>query len=105
MPPLIPVLISTNFPVLKSTRQAFFWALPRQDMEEAETFWRDTRDKVRKGDYEHFLKQSETRVCHVRPKARNAADTTPTPQGGQAKKYCYWVNRPYVLNILRKCPS
>ena len=81
--------------------KAFFWAMPRQDMEEAETFWRDTRDKVRKGDDEHFLKQSETRVCHVRPKARNAADTMPTPQGGEAKKYCYWLNRPYVLDILK----
>lgn len=81
---------------------AFFWAMPRQDMEEAEAFWRDTRDKVRDGDYSHFLKQSETRVCHVRPKAQNAADTTPTPQGGRAKKYCYWLNRPYVLDIVRR---
>jgi DNA mismatch repair protein MutH len=84
---------------------AFFWAMPRQDMEEAEAFWRDTRDKVRDGDYNHFLKQSENRVCHVRPKAKNAADTTPTPQGGQAKKYCYWLNRPYVLGIVRSSKS
>ena len=79
---------------------AFFWAMPRQDMEEAEAFWRDTRDKVIDGDYEHFLKQSETRVCHVRPKAQNAADTMPTPQGGHAKKLCYWLNRQYVLDIV-----
>ena len=80
--------------------KAFFWAMPRKDLEEAESFWRDTRDKVRNGDYEHFLKQSETRVCHVRPKAKNAADTMPTPQGGRAKKYCYWLNRQYVLDIV-----
>lgn len=81
--------------------KAFFWTMPRQDMAEAEAFWRDTRDKVRRGDYDHFLKQSQTRVCHVRPKAMNAADTTPTPQGDSAKKYCYWLNRQYVLNIVQ----
>lgn len=80
--------------------KVFFWAMPRRDLDEAKTFWRDTRDKVRRGDYDHFLKQSQTRVCHVRPKAMNAADTTPTPQGGRAKKYCYWLNRPYILGIV-----
>lgn len=80
--------------------KAFFWAMPRLDVEASKAFWRDTRDKVRQGDYGHFLKQSETRVCHVRPKAKNAADTTPTPQGGYAKKYCYWLNRQYVLDIV-----
>lgn len=80
--------------------KAFFWAMPRRDVEASKAFWRDTRDKVRQGDYGHFLKQSETRVCHVRPKAKNAADTTPTPQGGYAKKNCYWLNRQYVLDIV-----
>ena len=80
--------------------KAFFWAMPQRDVAEAKAFWRDTRDKVRRGDYGHFLKQSQTRVCHVRPKAKNAADTMPTPQGGSAKKYCYWLNRPYVLGIV-----
>ena len=80
--------------------KAFFWAMPRGDVTEAESFWRDTRDKVRRGDYTHFLKQSQNRVCHVRPKARNAADMMATPQGGFAKKYCYWLNRQYVLDIV-----
>ncbi|MBQ6472997.1 MAG: hypothetical protein IJJ33_13515 [Victivallales bacterium] len=78
----------------------FFWSMPHKDMEATKAFWRDTRDKVRIGDYNHFLKSSEHPVCHVRPKAKNAADTTATPQGGKAKKYCYWLNRSYVLNLV-----
>jgi len=80
--------------------KAFFWAMPPQDVEQAEVFWRDTRDKVRKGDYAHFLRESQGRVCHVRPKAKNAADMAKTPQGGWAKKYCYWLNRKYVLDVI-----
>lgn len=80
--------------------KAFFWAMPKRDMAEVEAFWRDIRDKVRRGDYTHFLRQSQTHVCHVRPKAQDAADMMKTPQGGRAKKYCYWLNRQYVLNIV-----
>lgn len=81
----------------------FFWSMPVCDIEKAEVFWRDTRDKVGSGDYAHFIKSSEHPVCHVRPKARNAADLAETPQGGHAKKLCYWLNREYVLAIVNTC--
>lgn len=82
--------------------QVFFWSMPRKDIEVAETFWRDTRDKVRAGDYSHFIRSTEHSICHVRPKAKNAADLAETPQGGKAKKMCYWLNRDYILNIVNK---
>ena len=77
-----------------------FWSMPRKDIDAAEAFWLDTRDKVRAGDYTHFTKSTEHSICHVRPKAKNAADLTETPQGGEAKKLCYWLNRDYILNIV-----
>ena len=80
--------------------QVFFWSMPCKDIEAAESFWRDTRDKVRSDDYAHFIKSTEHSVCHVRPKARNAADMAETPRGGKAKKLCYWLNRDYILNIV-----
>ena len=76
--------------------------MPHKDIEAAEVFWRDTRDKVRAGDYAHFIKSTEHPICHVRPKAKNAADTTDTPQGGKAKKLCYWLNRDYILKIVKE---
>ncbi|MGN0844602.1 MAG: Sau3AI family type II restriction endonuclease [Kiritimatiellia bacterium] len=80
--------------------QVFFWSMPRKDIEAAESFWRDTRDKVRSEDYAHFIKSTEHPICHVRPKAKKAADLAETPQGGKAKKLCYWLNRDYILNIV-----
>lgn len=82
--------------------QVFFWSMPRKDIDAAEAFWRDTRDKVRVGDYSHFIKSTEHSICHVRPKAKNAADMSETPQGGKSKKMCYWLNRDYVLDIVNK---
>ena len=82
--------------------RVFFWSMPHKDIEAAEVFWRDTRDKVRAGDYAHFIKSTEHPICHVRPKAKNAADTTDTPQGGKAKKLCYWLNRDYILKIVKE---
>ena len=80
----------------------FFWSMPRQDIDTAEVFWRDTRDKVRAGDYTHFIKSSEHSVCHIRPKGRNRKDLTETPQGGMTKRLCYWLNRDYVLNVVNE---
>lgn len=80
--------------------KVFFWAMPYPDLKQAEGYWRDTRDKVRAGDYSHFLKQSEHPVCHVRPKAKNSAEKVESPQGKDVKKYCYWLNRKYVLNVV-----
>lgn len=80
----------------------FFWAMPTVDIVRAKELWLDTRSKVRIGDYSHFIKSSENDVCHIRPKAQNAADVTKTPQGGFAKKYCWWLNRDYILKIVNQ---
>ncbi|MBR4257874.1 MAG: hypothetical protein IKQ17_02460 [Kiritimatiellae bacterium] len=82
--------------------RVFFWAMPFVDIPKAMELWRDTRDKVRDGDYSHFLKMSEHTVCHIRPKAKNATDMMNTPQGGKAQKYCWWLNRDYVLSVVRE---
>ena len=82
--------------------RVFFWSMPHKDIEAAEVFWRNTRDKVRAGDYTHFIRFIEHSICHVRPKAKDAADTTDTPQGGKTKKSCYWLNRDYDLESVKE---
>ena len=81
--------------------KVFFWAMPRRDVDALKTFWSDTREKVMAGDYEHFMASTAHPIGHIRPKAKNAADMADTPQGGMAKKYCWWLNRDYVLNVVR----
>ncbi len=82
--------------------KAFFWGMPYSQIQEAESFWKDTRDKIRNNDYNHFLKQSEHPICHVRPKGRDSLDLMETPQGNKVKKKCYWLNREYILKILKE---
>ena len=82
--------------------RVFFWSMPRKDIDSVEVFWHDTRDKVRAGDYTHFTKSTEHPICHVRPKAKNASDMMETPQGGKAKKLCYWLNRDYILDVVNE---
>ena len=81
--------------------KVFFWAMPRRDVDALKTLWSDTREKVMAGDYEHFMASTAHPIGHIRPKAKNAADMADTPQGGMAKKYCWWLNRDYVLNVVR----
>jgi DNA mismatch repair protein MutH len=89
-------------PVVKDDKQVrlekvMFWTMPYKDLEQGEVLWANTREKVKADDYDHFIKSSENPVCHIRPKAQNAADTTESAQGRQVKKMCYWLNREYVL--------
>ena len=89
-------------PAVKDDKQVrlekvMFWTMPVKDLEQGKVLWNDTREKVANSNYEHFIKASENPICHIRPKAQNAADTTESAQGRQVKKMCYWLNREYVL--------
>ena len=93
-------------PAVKDDKQVrlekvMFWTMPVKDLEQGMVLWSDTREKVANGNYEHFIKASENPICHIRPKAQNAADTTEGAQGFQVKKMCYWLNREYVLKQIQ----
>ena len=47
-------------------------------------------------------KQSESRVAHVRPHARDSKDTYPLPDGREMVKQCFWLNRTYIEDIVRE---
>lgn len=94
-------------PAVKNDKQVrlekvMFWTMPFEDLKQGKILWENTRTKVAAGNYEHFIKSSENPVCHIRPKAQNAADTTEGAQGFQVKKMCYWLNRDYVFNQIKK---
>ena len=80
-----------------------FWQIPETDYDIFRKVWEDTRNKVLKGDYEHFVKISENHVSHIRPKGRNASDLMYTPQRTYEKKKCFWINQEYIQkNVLDK---
>lgn len=77
-----------------------YWNMPHIDREEAQRVWEDTKRRVAI-DASDLPKSTESRVAHVRPKAKNAQDTLPTPQGTELIKKCFWLNRSYIGDVIK----
>jgi DNA mismatch repair protein MutH len=93
-------------------RKVKFWNMPYADILEAEKVWLKTQEIVSKGKivkevigkkrYTNFPNKSFNAVSHVRPHARNAADTSPLPIkdkltiASEYTKHCFWLNNTYV---------
>ena len=84
--------------------KAFFWTMPSKDLKDAADYWLNIKTAVSENRIEsgYFYRESDHRKFHVRPKARNALDVTENPNGGTAKKYCYWFNREYIKQIIER---
>ena len=76
-----------------------FWNMPFPDREEARTVWERTRSMVQV-DAKILPKSAENPVAHVRPKARNAEDKIPTPQGDTHTRQAFWLNKKYIEQVL-----
>lgn len=77
-----------------------YWNMPYADRQEAQRVWEDTKRRVAI-DARDLPRSVESRVAHVRPKAKNALDTLPTPQGEELIKKCFWLNRSYIAATLK----
>ncbi len=88
-----------------------FWNIPYVDLEiDVRSVWEKTKGLVNcglkiwmeNGKYRSNLpKQSENRVSHVRPHAKDSSDTCLLPDGRLFPKQCFWLNNSYVLSQLR----
>lgn len=81
-------------------KKVMFWSMPAADLSTAKDFWMDTKRKIVRDDYSNFIKESDDRICHVRPKARDSKDLMETPTGRMEKKKCYWLNSKYIESIV-----
>ena len=96
--------------ILKKVR---FWNMPQSDISEAKIVWDKMIEVVSRGlivrevsdigiRKTYFPKKTENRISHVRPHARNAADTfmLPIPDKltklTEYTKHCFWFNASYV---------
>ena len=80
----------------------FFWTMPQDDLVFAEKYWNHIKENILANHIseEYWWKGSDKKKFHVRPKAQKAKDLAPTPNGGKAKKFCYWFNNDYVREII-----
>jgi len=88
-----------------------FWNIPTEDLDEVRKVWERAVQVIRYGVKLEFdgkvtrnnlPKQSENRVAHVRPHARDSGDTFPLPDGREMTKQCFWFNRTYVEEIIKE---
>ena len=94
-------------------RNVKFWNMPYLDILEAKNVWKETVETVSNGKIvkevtekgvrkTYFPKKTENKVSHVRPHARNAADTYELPVADKLTglteytKHCFWLNASYV---------
>ena len=63
------------------------------------------RDEIEAGKALDLTPASRTQFIHVRPKGRTALDTDPAPGIGPVVKKCFWFNRDFVAEILRRGPG
>lgn len=84
-------------------KRVFFWTMPPKDIDTAEEYWKNIRKHILNNEIapKYFWNKKMHNKFHVRPKGRNALDLTPNPNGGMARKYCYWFNSEYVTDIIK----
>lgn len=87
-----------------------FWNMPSEDLNEVHSVWERTVDIIRNGVVlkqtsngisNNLPKQTESRVAHVRPHGKNAADKLPLPDGRMMTKQCFWLNSSYIATQVR----
>ena len=83
-------------------KKAKFWNMPYMDLEEARKVWEETVKRIASGRAGDLPKISESRVCHVRPHAKNSADTKQTPTGEYVVKKSFWLNSGYLREQAEK---
>jgi hypothetical protein len=87
---------STTMPLLIG---CFFWTMPQKDVGKMRLLWMDTRDKVRRGEYDDFIGMAEHDIGHVRPHGVKGA-TYPTPQCDEIKRMSFWLNHEYIRRLI-----
>ena len=96
-------------PYLKGIK---LWNMPEQVIEtELKDLWKTVHDilavgveltQTPRGVKNNLPGAKFNGVCHIRPKASNAADKVQLPDGQMITKQTYWLNREYIAEIVRE---
>lgn len=94
------VIFRTGDDGIERLEKVAFWNMPYADREEARRVFEETKRRV-SINAKDLPKASESAVAHVRPKARDASDVIPTPQGDFHVKQCFWLNQNYIEKVIQ----
>lgn len=91
--------------------KVFLWNMPQKVIEnELYQMWLRGKkallkgvqlEQTKRGVTNNLPKQSESTVCHIRPKARDSKDKVQLPDGQMITKQAYWLNRHYIAEIIK----
>lgn len=79
--------------------KAGYWNMPYEDRKEVERVWLDTQNRVGVDAF-NLPGLKESKVAHVRPKAKDGKDKALTPQGSFRTKQCFWLNAKYIGTVV-----
>jgi DNA mismatch repair protein MutH len=104
---LVPVVGGKGLAAVGScvVQRPWIWAPTDRELEGIAREWAMYRDEIESGRALSLTSASRTQFIHVRPKGRTALDTDPAPGVGPVVKKCFWFNRDFVAEILRRGPG
>jgi DNA mismatch repair protein MutH len=78
-----------------------FWRPSVEELDLIRREWEIYRLEIRERKADRLTPASQTVAIHVRPHSRDARDTDIAPGIGPVVKKSFWLNRPFVRDILR----
>jgi DNA mismatch repair endonuclease MutH len=76
------------------------WRPSASDVDLIQREWELFRIEIERGRADALTPSSETTAIHIRPHAKNAADTDVAPLVGPTVKKSFWLNKSFVQDIL-----
>jgi DNA mismatch repair protein MutH len=80
--------------------QPFFWSPTDGELEAIGHEWEMYRAAIAAGSAAHLPTAAATSYIHVRPHGQNSRDTDDAPVVGPVVKKSFWLNKPYMRQIL-----
>lgn len=98
-----------RIPVLKTV---FLWNMPETTIQTyIKAMWESGRNTLiegvkleptKRGMSNNLPKATENPITHIRPKARDGKDQVMLPDGQMITKQCFWLDRNYIADIIRR---
>lgn len=79
----------------------FFWSPTDAELESIGREWERYRAAIEAGQAADLPTAAQTTFIHVRPHGQDSRDTDDAPVVGPVVKKSFWLNRPYVADIVR----
>jgi DNA mismatch repair protein MutH len=82
--------------------EAFFWSPTEKQLKTMRREWEMYVNLIKRGKADRLPPESETKIIHVRPHARDSSDKEKAPGGKRVVKKCFWLNKRFVKVLINR---